>query len=124
MLTAATLVFLLTSLAERLGPRRSGVLTPFPVAVAIFAAFTHAQAGSTAVARFLRGFIPGLCTLAIFCAVLSPALRVFSVPVAFSLALIVQLALQIVILGFSVASAPSNRRLYAAAAEPSGSNRA
>ena len=119
MLTAAMLVFVLTSLAERLGPAVSGVLTPFPVVTAIFAAFTHAQAGPVAVARFLRGFIPGLCTFAIFCVVLSAGLRMFSLPVAFSLALILQIACQAVVLWRSLAAAPSNPRLTPTPAEPS-----
>jgi hypothetical protein len=100
---AAALVLLLTSLAERLGPGLSGVLTPFPVAIAIFAAFTQAQAGPAAAAQFLRGFIPGLCTFAIFCVVLSPALRMFSVLTAFGIALCVQVALQTVLLWSSAA---------------------
>jgi hypothetical protein len=101
MAAAGTLVFVLTSIAGRLGPGWSGVLTPFPVVTAIFAAFTHAQAG-----RFLRGFIPGLCTFAGFCVVLSLALRTASLPLAFCAALSVQMALQAVILWRSLRESP------------------
>lgn len=104
MVAAAALVLVLTSLAERLGPRLSGVLTPFPVVTAIFAAFTHAQAGPAAVAQFLRGFIPGLCTFAVFCVILSSALRVFNLPIAFGLALVAQMACQAIVLWRTVAA--------------------
>ena len=97
-LAAAVLVLTLTWLAERLGPRLSGVLTPFPVVTAIFAVFTHAQGGPVAVSQFLRRFIPGLCTFAVFCVVLSLTLPAFSVPAAFALALIVQIACQAIVL--------------------------
>jgi hypothetical protein len=117
MAAAALLVFILTSLAERLGPSLSGVLTPFPIATAILAGFTHAQAGPVAVARFLRGFIPGLCTFAVFCFVLSPGLQSFSLPVAFGGALLVQVTLQGVILWSSLRAAPSNQRLHPTAGE-------
>ena len=49
----------------------SGILTPFPVATAILAGFTHAQRGSAACVEFLRTYIPGLCGFAVFCVVLA-----------------------------------------------------
>jgi len=98
MLAAAMLVVLLTSAADRLGPQLSGVLTPFPVAVAIMAAFTHGQEGPRAVSRFLRAFLPGLCTFALFCLVLAGALTRVSVAAAFGVALAVQMISQGVLL--------------------------
>ena len=97
MLAAATLVLILTSVADRLGPSLSGVLTPFPVATAIIAGFSHAQGGPEAVVRFLRAYMPGLCTFALFCFVLSASLPSFGLPVAFASALVVQLAIQILL---------------------------
>ena len=98
MAAAATLVFVLTSLAERLGPELSGALVPFPVATAIIAGFTHAQAGPVAARRFLHVFIPGLCTFAVFCFVLAFALRAVGLAAAFAAAFLVQLTLQAIIL--------------------------
>lgn len=97
MLAASVLVVVLTSVADRLGARVSGALTPFPVATAIIAAFTHAQEGPGAVARFFRGFIPGLCTFALFCAVLATALQSLPVATSFIVALAVQVAAQALI---------------------------
>jgi hypothetical protein len=94
MTVAAILVLLLTSLADRLGPHLSGVLTPFPVATAIVAGFTHAQLGADATAWFFRGFIPGLCGFALFCFLLAALLPVQPWPVAVAAALGAQLVVQ------------------------------
>jgi hypothetical protein len=110
MTAAGMLVFILTSVAPSLGASVSGVLTPFPVATATIAGFTHARVGSVAAARFLREFIPGLCTFAVFCFVLSSALRFLSLPIAFAGALLVQLLLQGVILS-RIASIPDRTRV-------------
>jgi hypothetical protein len=84
----------LTSAADRLGPHLSGVLTPFPVATAIIAGFTHAQLGADASAWFFRGFIPGLCGFALFCFVLAWLLPSQPWPVGLAAALGSQLVVQ------------------------------
>lgn len=95
MMSAGALVFFLTAAAERLGPAVSGILTPFPVATAILAGFTHAQRGSAACIQFLRTYTPGLCGFAVFCVML--ALTMTRLPVAWSFvaALTLQLLLQL-----------------------------
>jgi hypothetical protein len=98
MIAAATLVFVLTSMADRLGPALSGLLTPFPVATAIIAGFMHAQEGSGAVLRFLRGYMPGLCSFAIFCFVLALTLPTRSLGTAAAAALGAQLVAQAILL--------------------------
>jgi hypothetical protein len=98
MLSAAVLVYLLTSLADRLGSSVSGVLTPFPVATAIISGFTHAQRGSAAAVAFLRGFLPGLCTFAVFCFVLAVTLPSWSLVSSVAVALATQLAIQALLL--------------------------
>jgi hypothetical protein len=94
MLSAAVLVFTLTSVADRLGSSVSGILTPFPVATAILAGFTHAQRGSAACVEFLRAYTPGLCGFAIFCTTLALTLPHLSIAASFSVALVTQLVLQ------------------------------
>ena len=94
MLSAAVLVFALTSAAERLGSSVSGILTPFPVATAILASFTHAQRGSAACVEFLRPYTPGLCGFAIFCVVLALTLAHLSIVASFNVALATQVVLQ------------------------------
>ena len=94
MSSAAALVFTLTAAAERLGSSVSGILTPFPVATAILAGFTHAQRGSAASVEFLRTYTPGLCGFAIFCVTLALTLPHLSIAAAFGSALATQLVLQ------------------------------
>jgi hypothetical protein len=94
MSSAAALVFSLTAAAERLGSSVSGILTPFPVATAILAGFTHAQRGSAACIEFLRTYTPGLCGFGIFCVTLALTLPHLSIAASFVVALVTQLVLQ------------------------------
>jgi hypothetical protein len=94
MVSAAGLVFTLTAAAERLGPSVSGILTPFPVATAILAGFTHAQRGSAACIEFLRTYTPGLCGFGIFCVTLALTLPHLPIAASFVVALVTQLVLQ------------------------------
>ena len=61
------LVLSITSLARRLGPTVSGMLAPFPVAISVLLGFSHAQQGSSSAITFLRGFMPGMWSFAVFC---------------------------------------------------------
>jgi hypothetical protein len=97
MLSGLTLVFVLTSAAEHLGPTLSGLLTPFPVVTAIVAGFMHAQQGTGAVLRFLRGYMPGLCSFAVFCFVFALTLPTSSLGVAAGASLAAQLVAQAVL---------------------------
>jgi hypothetical protein len=56
----AVLVLALTAAAGALGPAVSGVLTPFPVATTVLAAFTLQQDGPVAARALLRGFVRAL----------------------------------------------------------------
>jgi hypothetical protein len=94
MIAAATLVLVLTSVAAWLGPSLSGLLTPFPLATALLAAFTHAQRGADAVLAFFQGFLPALVTFAVFCFVLAVALPAVPLAVAVLAAFSAQLVLQ------------------------------
>jgi len=95
MLSAGALVFSLTAAAERLGSSISGILTPFPVATAILAGFTHAQRGSAACIQFLRTYTPGLCGFAVFCMTLALTLTRLPTAWSFAAALAMQLILQL-----------------------------
>jgi len=71
MLTTLALVCALTLSAAHLGTTWSGLLTPFPVATTVLSVFAHLTGGPAAVARFLKGYLPGLASLAVFFAVLA-----------------------------------------------------
>ena len=60
MIVATSLLILLTTLAGTLGPKWSGLLSPFPVFSFVMATFAHHQGGSNAAWRFLRGLLTGL----------------------------------------------------------------
>lgn len=85
----ATLVLVcsLTLAARFLGPRWSGLLTPFPVATTVLAVFAHRSGGSDAVSRFLQGFVPGLGSLAVFFATFYASLAWSSSMMAYAHAL-------------------------------------
>jgi hypothetical protein len=60
MFVAAFMIVMLTSLAGILGPKWSGLLTPFPVFTLTLAIFSHLQGGPDSAWRFLRGLVTGL----------------------------------------------------------------
>ena len=66
MVVATSLLILQTSLAGVLGPKWSGLLSPFPVFSFVMVTFAHRQGGSNAVWRFLRGLLNGLFGYTIF----------------------------------------------------------
>ncbi len=92
MLTTLALVCALTLSASHLGTTWSGLLTPFPVATTVLSVFAHLTGGPVAVARFLKGYLPGLTSLAIFFAMLAWCLPVQGIT-AFATALGVAFAL-------------------------------
>lgn len=95
MVAAVSLVLTVTSLAAGLGPRLSGALTPFPIALTILVVFIHAQAGAAPAIGFLRAFLPAMWSFALFCF----ALAVATVPLGRDLAFAVALALQLAVHG-------------------------
>jgi hypothetical protein len=87
--TVSTLavVLFVTGFADVFGPHMSGVLAAFPIPLVIMVAFTHAQQGHPAAIWFLRGFIPGMWSAAVFCAVVAVAIGPLGKAGAFLLAL-------------------------------------
>ena len=59
MLVATTIVVGLTTIAATVGPRRTGLLSPFPVFALVLGAFTHRTQGAGAAAHLLRGVVFG-----------------------------------------------------------------
>lgn len=94
VVTAMLLVVTVTSLAHRLGPTLSGALTPFPVAISVLMAFSHAQLGSSGAITFLRGFLPGMWAFTAFCYVLAVVIVPLGTALGFLAALGVTFAIQ------------------------------
>jgi hypothetical protein len=59
MLIATGFVVALTTAASALGPRLSGLLSPFPIFATVLAVFTHRAVGAGATVRMMRGMVIG-----------------------------------------------------------------
>jgi len=95
MLAAAVLVLAVTFGATQFGPRLSGFFAMFPVMSTVLVGFSHVQSGPAFAVNLLRGMVTGYYAFAVFCTVLSVALRMQPVGLAFmaafGCALVVQL---------------------------------
>jgi hypothetical protein len=87
MLTATAMVVLLTSAAQSLGPRLSGLLSPLPVFSTILAVFTHRLLGGAAVRSLLRGVVIGTFAYAVFFLIISLLVVPYGIAAAFLLSL-------------------------------------
>lgn len=93
-LATAALVLGLTGAAAGLGPRLTGVLTPFPVSNTVLAAFLLVLEGSVQLDDFFRGFLRGAYGFALFCLLVAVLVIPLGAPAAFLLALCAALAAQ------------------------------
>lgn len=99
---AAAMVLTITAASAGLGPRLSGLLAPSPIITTVLAAFTHAQLGSDATLRLLRGMLTGFFAFALFSWTVALALPHMSIAAAFALAAAVAALTQAAILGGEV----------------------
>ena len=83
MIASTAMVLILTGSANFLGPRLSGLLTPFPVMSSVLAVFSHRFQGAPAAAHFLRGLLVGLFTFATFFLVVALMIDHWGVLLAF-----------------------------------------
>lgn len=61
------LVVTITTASTVLGPRWTGILAPFPVAMSVVVAFVHAQHGPRTAARTMAAAVTGLVGFGFFC---------------------------------------------------------
>jgi hypothetical protein len=90
----AALVLIVTGLAAGMGPTLSGMLAPFPIASTVLVVFAQRESGPEAAAQVLKGFLTALFAFASFFAVLGLTLEMWSIPLAFSAALLVAAMVQ------------------------------
>ena len=96
MVVATLIVGMLIGLAPVLGPRVTGLLSPFPVYAAILTVFGHrAQGGPTAIG-VLRGLLAGLFGFVGFFVVVAGSIERFGIAPAFVAATLVALVVQLV----------------------------
>ncbi len=66
MVVATTLLWLITTTASLLGPRWSGLLSPFPIFTFVMATFSHSRIGPNSAWKLLRGVLVGLFSYVAF----------------------------------------------------------
>ena len=86
MIVATAFVLALTGFASLLGPRLSGLLTPFPIYATILAVFTHYAQGGASARCLLRGLITGIFSFAVFFLVIAELVLPLGIVLAFCLA--------------------------------------
>ncbi len=86
MIVATAFVLALTGFASLLGPRLSGLLTPFPIYGTILAVFTHHVQGASSARRLLHGLITGVFSFAVFFLIIAQFIVPLGILFAFSLA--------------------------------------
>ena len=94
IVVATALVVGLTEAAPLLGPRLSGLLSPFPVYAAILAVFAHQRGGPAAARLVWRGLLFGLFAFLAFFTVLAAALVPLGIGPSFGLAIVAALLIQ------------------------------
>ncbi len=94
MVVATAFVLLLTGIAGTLGPKLTGLLSPFPLYAGILATFGHHFHGPAAAVAVLRGLLLGLFAFAGFFLALSALIERAGVGLAFAAAIAVALAIQ------------------------------
>ncbi len=87
MVAATALVLLITQASTALGPRLSGLLTPFPVYVSVLASSTYRLNGPVPAAQLVRGATLGLFTPAVFFLIVSTTIVQLGIESSFGLAI-------------------------------------
>jgi hypothetical protein len=98
MAAGAALVLAISGAARALGPRLSGLLTLFPVAVTVLAVFSHRGQGAPFAVHLLRGLAAGLYNLTAFFTTLALTLEPLGVAGSFALALAASVLVQLTVL--------------------------
>ena len=92
IITATVLTFTLTTIADRLGPHLSCMISPFPAFSLIFAAFTHSQQGGKSAANLLRGVIVGSGGYSLFFLLVGALLPTLGILLTYLLATLIAVA--------------------------------
>jgi len=102
MILATLLLLLITTGASALGPKWSGLLSPFPVFTFVMATFTHSQGGAAAVWRWNRGVLAGLFSYTAFFLVVALLVEGTNLWVVYALAAASALGVNAVSLAFQI----------------------
>jgi hypothetical protein len=81
------LILVVTGNAPLLGPRLSGLLTPFPIYTSVLASSIHRREGAASAVQFVRGATVGLFTPAIFFLIVGTLIVGWGVGASYALAI-------------------------------------
>lgn len=98
MLATAVLVVALSEAASGLGSHVSGLLTPFPVVTAVIAVFSQRDQGFAGAARTLNGLLISMPAFVLFCLVMGLTLVPLGPALAFGIAMLLNVMLQLLAL--------------------------
>ena len=98
MAAGVALMLVLTTVAHVLGPRLAGLLTVFPIATTVLAAFSHRAEGAPFAIDLLRGLALGLYSLTAFFVTLALTLERVGIAVGFGAAAAAALGAQALVL--------------------------
>jgi hypothetical protein len=98
MAAGVALMLAVTGIAHLAGPRLSGLLTIFPIATTILAAFAHRSEGGAAAVHLLRGLAAGVYSLSAYFVTLALVLPSGGTAAGFAAAVAAALAAQALVL--------------------------
>lgn len=94
MLVGGCLVYGLIIFAGKIGPAWSGIFSMFPVTGSVLLVFSHIFQGREFAINLVHGMFLGWCSISLFCVLVSVLLQTYSIPFAFTAALISAVAAQ------------------------------
>jgi hypothetical protein len=83
MVSATLLVFLITGVAQMLGPKLTGLIAPFPVYATVLAVFIHRYESAGHAVNLLKGVVVGSVTSTVFLLIVSSRIIEWGVGFAF-----------------------------------------
>ncbi len=87
ILAATSLILAITGYAPMLGPRLSGLLTPFPIYTSVLATSIYIRQGAESAVQFVRGATVSLFTPAVFFLVVNATIISWGVGISYALAI-------------------------------------
>lgn len=103
VLVATGLVFLLTAVAPNLGPKLTGMLSPFPIFGGVLAIFAHRHFGAGDAQLVLRSVVLASFAFALFFLIVGVSLLRFGIPVSYLFATFASLMLNVALLKWQLA---------------------
>lgn len=104
MVIATGLLITITTAAGALGPKWSGMLSPFPIFTFVMATFSHYQGGVAAASRLIRGVLVGLFAYTAFFLIVALLIGQTSLVFVYTLATVTALGVESVSLVISLRS--------------------